>query len=222
MLRSIEHDPEPFKTAAHRPPAFETAHILVIDDDPILREFAKLHLTTDHIQVDIACDGGEAWNMLRSGKFDLALVNLEMPVMDGYELMLHIRGHPTLRHLPVVVVTGLDDMSSIDRAYATGATAFAVKPLNWRLLAHQLSYVLRDSRENARIRRKAKQLRDTVRGQDHALAACEKGLADLQYALLENPTASASLLIQSPDGAESILGVMYANLEALRRATYER
>ena len=197
-------------------PIFETGRLLVIDDDPILREFAKLHLTTDHIEVNVAGDGAEAWSRLNKESFDLALVNLEMPVMDGFELMKLIRSHRTLRHLPIVVVTGLEDMASIDRAYASGATSFALKPLNWRALAHQLSYVLRDARENERIRQKAKALRQTVRDQDKALADFEKGLAELQYMLLDNPLASASIVSNTACGNESMLTVLYAHIEMMR------
>jgi signal transduction histidine kinase/ActR/RegA family two-component response regulator len=54
--------------------------------------------------------------------------------------------------VPVVVITGRDDMEAIDLAFAAGATSFVVKPINWRLITHQLAYVLRNSRSEAAIR----------------------------------------------------------------------
>jgi signal transduction histidine kinase/ActR/RegA family two-component response regulator len=59
---------------------------------------------------------------------------------------------PRLMGIPVVVITGRDDMEAIDLAFAAGATSFVVKPINWRLITHQLAYVLRNSRSEAAIR----------------------------------------------------------------------
>jgi signal transduction histidine kinase/ActR/RegA family two-component response regulator len=59
---------------------------------------------------------------------------------------------PRLLSVPVVVITGRDDMEAIDLAFAAGATSFVVKPINWRLITHQLAYVLRNSRSEAAIR----------------------------------------------------------------------
>lgn len=132
--------------------ASEAARVLVADDDPILREFAAVHLATPSVEVETAEDGAVAWERLLSGGIDIALVDLDMPRMDGFELIAHIRSHPALEHLPVVVVTGREDMDAIDRAFASGANSFVVKPINWRLLSHQLAYVLRNSRSEANVR----------------------------------------------------------------------
>jgi two-component system, sensor histidine kinase and response regulator len=121
----------------------EPARILVADDDPIFREFASVHISSPAAEVITAVDGAQAWQKLSSEAFDLALVDLEMPQIDGFDLTHRIRNHGDLRHLPIVVVTGHEDIASIDKAYALGATSFVAKPVNWRLLSHQLKYVLR-------------------------------------------------------------------------------
>ncbi|MCE2891911.1 MAG: hybrid sensor histidine kinase/response regulator [Aquidulcibacter sp.] len=130
----------------------ENARILVVDDDPILREFAGVYLTSPTMEVEVAEDGHAALNRLKKGGIDIALVDLEMPVMDGFELIAAVRAEPGLEDLPIVVITGREDMEAIDRAYGTGATSFAIKPLNWRLVSHQLAYVLRNSRADAKQR----------------------------------------------------------------------
>ena len=56
-----------------------------------------------------------------------------------------LRADPRFRDLPVIVVTGREDVEAVDRAFAVGATSFVVKPLNWRLLSHQLRYVHRSA-----------------------------------------------------------------------------
>ena len=69
-----------------------------------------------------------------------------MPVMNGFQVIRSIRNDPELRNLPIVIVTGREDVESIDRAYDEGATSFVTKPVNWRLLSYQLRYVLRAQR----------------------------------------------------------------------------
>ena len=128
------------------------ARVLVVDDDPILREFAISHLTSPSMEVCVAEDGLIAMEALRKCDFDVALVDLDMPNMNGFELMEALGRDPRLMGVPVVVITGRDDMEAIDLAFAAGATSFVVKPINWRLITHQLAYVLRNSRSEAAIR----------------------------------------------------------------------
>lgn len=130
----------------------KNARLLVVDDDPILREFAVAHLATPNVEVEVAEDGMAALERLERGGIDIALVDLGMPRMGGFELIARIRKDPLLQHLPVIVATGREDMDAVDRAYAVGATSFVVKPLNWRALSHQLAYVLRSGRAEAALR----------------------------------------------------------------------
>lgn len=127
----------------------DDARLLVADDDPILREFASTHLSTPSVTVETAFDGEDAWGKLQAQPFDIALIDLGMPRLDGFGLIERVRADARLSHLPIVVITGREDMAAIDRAYTCGATSFVVKPLNWRLLSHQLGYVLRSSRNEA-------------------------------------------------------------------------
>jgi DNA-binding response OmpR family regulator len=130
----------------------ESARILFVDDDPILREFAQVNLASAHVEVDVAADGVEALPMLADRVYDLVLTDLEMPRLDGFGLLAHIRADPRTARLPVVVETGREDVVAIDRAFQAGATSFVVKPLNWRLLTYQLRFVLRAARADAALR----------------------------------------------------------------------
>ncbi|CAM3260993.1 response regulator [Asticcacaulis taihuensis] len=147
---------------------FESARVLVADDDPILREFAMVHLATPTVEVEVAEDGLVALERLNQGGIDIALVDLDMPRLDGFELIERIRWDEQLKHLPIVVVTGREDMVAVDRAFALGATSFVVKPLNWRLLSHQLAYVLRNARAEGQVRgqlealKKVNELKDRI------------------------------------------------------------
>lgn len=125
--------------------------IIFVDDDPILREFAVVNLTTEHATVATACDGEEALRVIEAFEPDIMLLDLEMPNMDGFEVLEHLRASETWRRLPVIVVTGREDVGAVDRAFQAGATSFVVKPLNWRLLSYQIRYVQRAALSEARL-----------------------------------------------------------------------
>jgi DNA-binding response OmpR family regulator len=126
--------------------------LLFVDDDPILREFAVVHLSTDKARVAVAGDGVQALEHLGRERFDLVLLDLEMPTMDGFEVLRRMRDEPATATTPVIVVTGREDVSAIDRAFLAGATSFIVKPLNWRLLAYQIRFVHRAFRTEQTLR----------------------------------------------------------------------
>lgn len=140
------------RSAEARPFAYvleEPARLLVVDDDPIIREFASVYLSTPVVEVEMACDGAEGLERLFGGGFDLVLTDIDMPNVTGFDLIRRARATPGFEHLPIVVATGREDVDSIDAAYRAGATSFVTKPLNWRLLSYQLRYVLRSSRGRA-------------------------------------------------------------------------
>lgn len=128
----------------------ESARILFVDDDPILREFAQVNLASPAVSIDVAENGAEALQRLTEG-YDIVLLDLEMPVLDGFGALAAIRANPRTRDLAVIVQTGREDVEAIDRAFRLGATSFVTKPLNWRLLSYQMLYVLRASRAARKI-----------------------------------------------------------------------
>ena len=132
----------------------DDARLLFVDDDPILREFAQVNLASASTIIDVAGDGLEALEALGRNRYDLLLVDLEMPRMDGFELLARLRADPATAHLPVVVETGREDVEAIDRAFRAGATAFVTKPLNWRLLSYQLRFTLKAARAEAALRQR--------------------------------------------------------------------
>ncbi|MBH0239137.1 response regulator [Methylobrevis albus] len=121
----------------------ERVRLLAVDDDPILREFATVYLATPSAEVETAASGEEGIEKLQQGHYDLMLIDLDMPGIGGIEAIRRVRADPRLRLLPIIVVTGREDIVSIDRAFDAGATSFVCKPVNWRLLSYQVRYVLR-------------------------------------------------------------------------------
>jgi DNA-binding response OmpR family regulator len=128
----------------------EPLRILVVDDDPILREFACVYLASPSATIETACDGAAARMLLGQAAYDLVLLDIEMPHLDGFTLLEEMKSNEGMRHLPVIMLTGHDDVASIDRAYQLGAHSFATKPVNWRQLSYQIRYVVRTNRTERR------------------------------------------------------------------------
>lgn len=173
---------------------FEAARLLVVDDDPILREFAATHLATPEVSVEVAEDGEDAWQRMSRSTYDIVLLDLDMPRMDGFELLGLMRADPLHRHVPVVVATGREDMLAVDKAFANGATSFVIKPLNWRLVSHQLSYVLKSAREEAAVRQTLRALQEDNRLRDEAVM--------LALHKLEQSSQALNLMLGRPEEVE--------------------
>ncbi len=124
----------------------DDARLLFVDDDPILREFARVNLESPSTTVDVAAGGEDALQKMARQRYDLVLLDLEMPGLDGFAVLERMRADPALRDVPVVVQTGREDVEAVDRCFHLGAASFVMKPLNWRLLTYQIRYVLRAER----------------------------------------------------------------------------
>ena len=105
--------------------------VLVVDDEPIARMSIVMRFSSIGATVVEAEDGASALKELLQQPFDAAMIDLEMPGLDGFELIGCIRGHPNLKHLAVIVLSGRDDPTSIRNALQAGATSYLLKPLNW-------------------------------------------------------------------------------------------
>lgn len=124
----------------------QPTRVLAVDDDPIQLEFASVYLATPTTTIDLAADAEAGLKLLSEHDYDIALIDIDMPGMGGLEMVRAIRSSDKWRRLPVVMVTGSDDIITIDKAFAIGATSFVVKPVNWRVLSYHLRFVLRAQR----------------------------------------------------------------------------
>jgi adenylate cyclase len=113
--------------------------VLVVDDDSINRTLLTTNLQQQGYQVASAEDGKQALEMLRTHPFDVVLLDLLMPEMDGYQVLEHMKQDPILRHLPVIVISALDEMESVIRCIEMGATDYLPKPFDPVLLRARLN-----------------------------------------------------------------------------------
>ena len=108
--------------------------ILVVDDEMLNRTLLSTNLQESGYVVEMAEDWQQALQMLRAGEFDVVLLDLIMPRMDGYQELAEMRSDALLRRIPVIVISSLDDMDSIVRCIEMGATDYLAKPFNPVLL----------------------------------------------------------------------------------------
>ncbi len=117
--------------------------ILVVDDDQVSRKIICQVLAKDGFKTIEAENGEQAISMFEDHGADLILLDVMMPVMDGYETCRNLRMKYNDQTLPIVMSTGLDDVSSVEKAFEAGATDFVTKPINWSLLSQRIRYGLR-------------------------------------------------------------------------------
>ncbi len=127
--------------------------VLIADDDQTMRLLMRGVLEQAGFIVKEATTGEQAVASFSLLRLDLVLLNVLMPGMDGFAVCEVIRSLPGGEHVPVLMVTGLDDTASIRRAYEVGATDFITKPINWIILGQRARYILRASRSLAALRR---------------------------------------------------------------------
>jgi CheY-like chemotaxis protein len=112
--------------------------LLVVDDDAVSRRLLAAACERLGHRVHTAGDGEQALAVLRDADVDVVLLDLLMPVLDGFATLERIKADPALTHLPVIVVSALDDLRAVVRCIETGAADHLVKPFEPALLRARL------------------------------------------------------------------------------------
>jgi len=139
--------------------------VLLVDDDEVNLLLTSIALRERGFAITEATSGERAIQVLADWLPDVVVLDAMMPGMDGFQTCRELRALPGFESLPVLMLTGLDDDASINRAYEAGATDFFVKSTHWSLLAGRLRYLLRSSRTRLELERSKSKL---ARAQDLA------------------------------------------------------
>jgi len=132
----------PPRTAAPGPRRGQP-RVLIVDDSRMARESAARLLSAGGYQTVSAEDGWDAWEILGERRFDAVVTGLEMPRVDGFQLIARIRHEPTLRGLPIVVLSSRTSLTTRQRALAAGANVFLPKSRHKRSLLEAVTSCLR-------------------------------------------------------------------------------
>jgi adenylate cyclase len=136
--------------------------ILVVDDDWLSRDLHATYLTTSGCEVVTASSGESALEAIRGQPPDLALVDLQMPGMDGLELCRAMKQAPDTRFVPVIIVTAMDGEDDELRAIEAGADDFITKPFKSIILLTRVRSLLRLKNLHDEIEKRNRLLQQTL------------------------------------------------------------
>jgi len=175
--------------------------VLVVDDDRVSRLVMRSILEGAGFRVAEATSGVEALEFVASRPPDVILLDVLMPDMDGYAACEALRRIPSGKHIPVVMVTMLDDVASINRAYESGATDFVTKPIKHTILPHRIRYMIRARETADELRTSRERLSNAQRiaklGNWHWNAAIQQGAwSEEVYNILGFPPQDRDLTLE--------------------------
>lgn len=120
--------------------------VLIVEDTPDVRELLHAQVEMMGLEAVTAANGRQALNLMRSRPFDLILLDIMMPEMNGYQVLEEMNADPALRHVPVIVISALGELESVVRCIELGAEDYLIKPFNTILLRARLEASLEKKR----------------------------------------------------------------------------
>ena len=159
-----------------------SSRILVVDDTASNRDLLTRRLLRDGHQIFTAEDGASALALIESEPFDLVLLDLMMPGMSGFEVLCRLKSDARARHVPVIVISALDELDMVVRCVEAGAEDYLPKPFNPTLLR---------ARINASLERKWLRDREREFSRTAACGEAEIGSAPAEYPATDNRLAHA-------------------------------
>jgi len=168
-----------------------TPLLLVVDDDIVIRTMLMKSLQKQGYDTIEAPNGSEGIELFKQHRPDLVLLDVLMPVMNGFEACLEMRTLDPERTVPIIMLTGLDDVASVDKSFDAGATDFISKPINWSLFAQRVRYALKSREMDFELRKNRHRV-------DHALKVALLGYWDWDL---------KSEFISFPAGVQEMLGL---------------
>jgi len=190
-------------------------HILVVDDNRLNRMKLAHSLQQEGHRSAAAENGRQALDMIRAEPFDVVLLDIVMPEMDGYQVLEQMKGDSRLRDIPVIVISALDDMESILRCIEMGAADYLPKPFDVGLLRARLNASL----ANKRLRDIELEYLEQVNRVMQAAAAVETG--DFQCDSLDSVATRDDALGQLARVFQNMARQVYAREQSLRQQVQE-
>lgn len=164
----------------------EQGSMLVVDDVEANRDLLSRRLQRNGHSVVMAENGRQALDLLKEQPFDVILCDIMMPEMNGYEVLEKLKADPQLRHIPVIMISALDDIESVVRCIELGAEDYLFKPFNPTLLRARINACL-----------EKKRLRDQEQAYLEKLKAEQEKSERLLLSILPQPVAEQLKQTQS-------------------------
>lgn len=125
-------------------------HILIVDDNDMNRDLLARHLQRLKHTSEQAVDGVQALELMRSRPYDVILLDLMMPRLDGFEVLQAMKDDPSQHDIPVIILSAESDLETVNRCIELGADDYLFKPFNMSLLRNRIESCL-NQRDAVRV-----------------------------------------------------------------------
>ncbi|WP_162615673.1 response regulator [Pseudanabaena sp. ABRG5-3] len=116
--------------------------VLIVDDNEINRDMLARRLHRKDFNLSMASDGRAALSMVQVNRYDLILLDIMMPEVDGYAVLRYLKQDPSLRNIPVIIISALEEMDSVMRCMEIGADDYLTKPFDPEMLKSAINRCL--------------------------------------------------------------------------------
>jgi DNA-binding NarL/FixJ family response regulator len=194
------------------------ARVLVVDDNSVNRDLVVRHLSRAGHQSEQAHDGIAGLKLMRATKFDLVLLDIMMPEMDGFEVLEQMSSDDSLRDIPVIVLTSLDEVDAATACLQMGADDFMSKPFDASVLQARIEAVLGRERRRSVLRNtSADRVSDQEQKAADSLSAREKEVLGLVATGRSNADIAEGLFLSRFTVIRHVSNI-YEKIQARNRA----
>jgi len=120
-----------------------TKKILIVEDDQHIRKLLNILIRKEDVEIDEAVEGFEARQKLTDNRYDLVILDIMMPNVDGFSILKELREKESTAQLPVIVVTAKTDDKDLMKGYSMGANYYITKPFEPQDLIHSIELILK-------------------------------------------------------------------------------
>jgi two-component system cell cycle response regulator len=180
-----------------------SARVLVVDDVSANLKLLEARLSAEYFEVLTAASGPEAIEICERGNCDIILLDVMMPGMDGFEVACRLKANPATHHVPIVMVTALDQPSDRVRGLEAGADDFLTKPVNELALLARVKSLTRLKMVIDELRMRAVTSSE-IGLADHVFEPAVEGGTGGRILLVDDRTSSAERIIETLSGEHTV------------------
>ena len=118
--------------------------IIIIDDEELIGKILSMRLSNDGYFVTVSFNGNEALDKIKENNYDLAIIDVGLPDIDGNTLCQLIKSNSKLKNMKIIVLTGKNLVGDIEKAYESGADEYVAKPYDYKLLLQKIKKLIGD------------------------------------------------------------------------------